>query len=368
MTTVTDRIYNFSAGPATIPTEVMLRAQKDLLNFKGTGMSVMEISHRSAEFMEVLMHAEMGVRENLFVPDDYAVLFLPGGATFQFIMAPMNLAQKGKKVDAIDTGVWTQKAIQELERISEYRIAASSEGDQFARLPDLDEIDLNPEASYVHICSNNTVFGTQFQQFPDTGDVPLVADMSSDIFSRPIDIQKFGLIFAGAQKNIGPSGMAVVIIRKDLAERAEKTLPLMMQYRVQIKNNSMYNTPPTFGIYMAGLVMDWIKEQGGVSVLQAKNEEKAALFYQTIDASKLFECPVRAQDRSKMNAFFRVADEGRREALEAQFIKESKAIGMNGLKGHRASGGLRASLYNAMPREGVLALIDFIKDFESRVS
>lgn len=258
-----DRIFNFNAGPAVLPEPVLEQAQDELLSYKKSGISVMEMSHRSKEFEAIVTHAEESVRKLLKVPESHAVLFLHGGATLQFVMAPMNLYQEGHPVDVLHTGVWTQKAIGELKTFAKYRIAASTEKENFSRLPTKEEMMFSPEASYVHICSNNTVVGTQWKEFPNTGGVPFVADMSSDILSRKIDVKRFGLIFAGAQKNIGPSGLALAIVDKKLAERCKETVPLLLQYRVQIKNKSLYNTPSTFGIYMVGLVMDWIDKQGG---------------------------------------------------------------------------------------------------------
>lgn len=362
---MTERIFNFSAGPAVLPLPVLEQAQAELLNFENCGMSVMEMSHRSKTFEQILNRAETGLRQNLAIPDEYAVLFLQGGASLQFAMVPMNLALPDKPVDVIHTGAWTKKAIAELKKVAGYRLAGSTEAENFRRLPHPDEIELNPAASYVHICSNNTIFGSQWTDVPDTGDVPLVADMSSDILSRQIDVSKYGLIFAGAQKNIGPSGVTIVIIRKDLAGRAPANLPTMLDYRTHIDKGSLYNTPPTFAIYMVALVMEWIAAQGGVAAIQKRNEEKAALLYQAIDNSNLFYCPVEKQDRSKMNVVFRVR--GDNEELEKQCIQQAQAAGLSGLKGHRSVGGLRASIYNAQPLEGVQALVNFLQTFEKQV-
>lgn len=361
---MTERIFNFSAGPAVLPLPVLERARDELLNFENCGMSVMEMSHRSKEFESILDRAEKGLRKHLQVPDDYAILFLQGGASLQFSMVPMNLYLEGQPVDMIHTGAWSEKAIAELEKTAQYRLAASTEAENFTRVPNLDEIDLHPGASYVHLVSNNTIFGTQWPAFPDTGNVPLVADMSSDILSREIDVSKFGLIFAGAQKNIGPSGVTIVIMRQDLAERAAKNVPTMMQYRTHIKGNSLYNTPPTFAIYMVSLVMDWVETEGGISAIAARNDEKANLLYEAIDNIELFYCPVQKESRSKMNVVFRV--QGDNEELENLCVSEATKAGLSGLKGHRSVGGLRASIYNAQPLEGVQALVDFMHRFAEK--
>lgn len=359
-----NRIFNFSAGPAVLPEPVLEQARDELLNFGGSGMSVMEMSHRSKEYLAVIEGAEAGLRRVMGIPDDYAVLFLQGGASLQFSMVPMNLYLEGQPVDVIHTGAWTESAIKEINKVASCHIAASTEAENFTRLPGPAEIQLSDDASYVHLCSNNTIFGTQWREFPDTGEVPLVADMSSDILSRPVDVSKFGLIFAGAQKNIGPSGVTLVILRKELADRAAKSLPTMLQYRTHIAKGSMHNTPPTFGIYMIGLVMDWIEEMGGVSGIEQHNQRKAELLYQAIDRTDFYTGPVVPADRSLMNVVFRV-DNGN-EALEKIFVAEATAAGLNGLKGHRSVGGLRASIYNAQPLAGVQALVDFMQEFERR--
>ncbi len=358
------RVYNFSAGPAVMPEPVLERARDELLNLDGSGMSVMEMSHRSKDFEKVFARAEAGLRQNMGIPDDYAVLFLQGGASLQFAMVPMNLAIPGQPVDVIHTGSWTKLAMAEIDKVAAYRLAGSTEAEKFRRIPRPDEIDLSPAASYVHLVSNNTIFGTQWTEFPDTGEVPLVADMSSDILSRSIDVSKFGLIFAGAQKNIGPAGVTIVIMRPELAERADATLPTMLQYKTHIDKQSMFNTPPTFGIYMVALVMEWLAEEGGVPAIQQRNEKKAGLLYRTIDESELFYCPVEPESRSKMNVVFRV--QGDDEELEKKCIGEAAAAGLKTLKGHRSVGGLRASIYNAMPVAGVEALVDFLRGFEQK--
>lgn len=360
-----DRIFNFSAGPAALPEPVLERAKEELLNFGGSGMSVMEMSHRSKDFEGIINWAEAGLRKQMNIPADYAVLFLQGGATLQFAMAPMNLYLQGNPVDVVHTGVWTKKAMAELEKVAAYRLAASTEPDNFTRLPALADIKLDENASYVHVCSNNTIFGTQWRQFPDTGEIPLVADMSSDILSRQIDVSKFGLIFAGAQKNIGPAGVTVVIMQPDLAERAPQTLPAMLQYRTHIKSRSLYNTPSTFGIYMIALVMDWIEAEGGVPAIEERNEAKAQLLYDTIDASDFYTCPVATQDRSRMNVIIRIKNGD--ETVEKKFIEEATAAGLSGLKGHRSVGGIRASIYNAQTFKAINALVDFMKEFEAKL-
>lgn len=359
-----NRIHNFSAGPAALPLPVLEKARDEMVNYMGSGMSVMEMSHRSKEFMATLDRARDGLRRVFSIPAGYSILFLTGGASFQFAMVPVNLALPGKPVEVVHTGVWVKKAINELKKLAEHKVIWDGEKEKFTRVPKLSEIKYSKDASYVHICSNNTIYGTQYSEFPDTGSTPLVADMSSDILSRPVDVSKFGLIFAGAQKNIGPSGVTVVIIRDDLAERCSEKVTTMMQYRTHIKEGSMYNTPPTFGIYMVALVMEWIESVGGIPELQKRNDKKAALLYEAIDASKLFYCPVQKESRSKMNVVFRVKDNN--EPLEEKFVSESKKAGLNGLKGHRSAGGLRASIYNACPIESVQALVDFMKEFEKK--
>lgn len=358
------RVHNFSAGPATLPLSVLETAQRELLDFQNTGMSIMEMSHRSKAFEGVLNKTEADLRRLMGISDQYAVLFLQGGASLQFSMIPMNLAQDGKPVDVINTGVWSTKAIEELKKIAPYRVVASGEEASFRSIPKLETLEFNPNASYAYLTSNNTIYGTQWKAFPDTGNVPLVADMSSDILSREIDVNQFGLIFAGAQKNLGPSGVTVVIIRKDLAERAPDSLPTMLNYKTHIKNISMFNTPPTFGIYILGLVLQWIDAQGGVKALQKRNEEKAKVLYQFIEQSRFYYCPNAIEDRSSMNIVFRI--HGNQEDLEKKFIEEATKSGLLELKGHRSAGGLRASLYNAQTLEGAKALVEFMKEFENR--
>jgi len=359
------RAFNFNAGPAALPLPVLQRVREELLDWHGTGMSVMEMSHRSPEFESINAAAEAGIRKLLGVPADYAVTFVQGGGSMQFSMAPMNLCLPGKPVDVLHTGSWTAKAIAELKKGIPHRIAATTEGDKFMRVPRADEIALSGDASYVYMCSNNTIEGTQWTEFPATGSVPLVADMSSDIASRPIDVSKFGLIFAGAQKNLGPSGVTVVIVRKDLAERADKNLPTLLQYRTHIKEKSLYHTPPTFAIYILGLVLDWIESLGGLAVIEQRNTTKALVLYDAIDSSSgFYSCPVEKGSRSKMNVVFRVA--GGNEELEKKFAEEAAAAGIVGTPGHRSVGGMRASLYNAVTLDGVEALSSFMRKFQRK--
>jgi phosphoserine aminotransferase len=357
----THRAFNFNAGPGALPLSVLERVREELLDYAGTGMSVMEMSHRSKEFEAINDKAEQSLRRHLGVSDDYAIVFLQGGGSQQFSMVPMNLYVQVKPVDVIDTGAWSSKAISELKKGTPYRIAATTEPEKFVRVPKQSEIKLDANASYVYMCTNNTIEGTQFSAIPETGGVPLVADMSSDILSKPFDAKRYGLIFAGAQKNLGPSGVTVVAIRKDLAERADKNLPTTLQYRTFIKEKSLYNTPPTFGIYIVGLVQDWIDAEGGVEGIGKRNDAKAKLLYDAIDATPFYNCPVEKESRSKMNVVFRVA--GGNEEIEKKFAKEGEAAGLIGIKGHRSVGGMRASIYNAVPPEAVQALVSFMHEF-----
>ncbi|MDX9754419.1 MAG: 3-phosphoserine/phosphohydroxythreonine transaminase [bacterium] len=359
-----NRVFNFSAGPAVLPLPVLEKAQQEMLDFQGCGMSVMEMSHRSKPFEGVLAKADQGLRNLLGISEDYAVLFLQGGASMQFAMVPMNLYEEGKPVDVIHTGAWTKKAIEEIQNLASMRYAANMAPEKYMRLPKAEELDFNPDASYVHMCSNNTIFGTQWRWYPDTGQVPLVADMSSDILSHPVDVSKFGLIFAGAQKNAGPAGVTIVIIRKDLAERVKATVPTMLRYKIHIENNSLYNTPPCYPIYIVSLVTEWLEGLGGLQAMEKINQDKAKILYDAIDTTDFYYCPVNKEDRSTMNVVFRI--QGNNEELEAQFIKEATQTGLSGLKGHRSVGGLRASIYNAHPVEGVQALASFMKDFEKK--
>jgi len=358
----TGRVFNFNAGPGALPLPVLQRIREELLDWRGSGMSVMEMSHRSPEFESIISAAEAKLRSLVGITEDYAVLFLQGGGSMQFAMVPMNLGLPGRPVDVLHTGMWTAKAIGELKKGTLYNLAASTESEKFTRLPRKDEIKLSPDASYVHICTNNTIEGTQWRALPETGGVPLVADMSSDIASRAIDVNKYGLIFAGAQKNLGPSGVTVVILRKDLAERAGQNLPAILQYRTHIKEKSLYHTPPTFAVYTLGLVLEWMESAGGVAAIEKSNEAKAKLLYDTIEGSGgFYRCPVEHGSRSKMNVVFRVA--GGDEAIEKQFAAEAAAAGLAGTPGHRSVGGLRISLYNAVTLEAVEALTGFLCEF-----
>jgi phosphoserine aminotransferase len=369
------RVFNFNAGPAALPLPVLERIREELLDWRGSGMSVMEMSHRSPEFESINAAAEQKLRSLLGISEDYAVIFIQGGGSMQFTMVPMNLCLPGKPVDVLHTGAWTAKAIGELKKGILHNIAASTEAEKFARLPHFDEIKFSSDASYVHICTNNTIEGTQWTASPETGpktgDVPLVADMSSDIASRPIDVTKYGLIFAGAQKNLGPSGVTVVIIRKDLAERADKNLPTLLQYRTHIKEKSLYHTPPTFAVYVVGLVLEWMESLGGILAIEKRNDAKAKLLYDTIETSGgFYRCPVEKSSRSKMNVVFRVAGGVGRsvaaqdsESIERQFAKEAAAASLVGTTGHRSVGGMRVSLYNAVTLEAVEALTSFMREF-----
>jgi len=358
----TRRVANFNAGPGALPLPVLERIREELLDWRGSGMSVMEMSHRSIEFESIIAAAEQKLRSLLGISDDYAVIFLQGGGSMQFTMAPMNLCLPGKPVDVLHTGMWTAKAIGELKKGVLHNIAASTEAEKFTRLPRKEEIQFSPDASYVHICTNNTIEGTQWSAPPETGGVPLVADMSSDIASRAIDVNKYGVIFAGAQKNLGPSGVTVAILRKDLAERADKNLPTILQYRTHIKEKSLYHTPPTFAVYIVGLVLEWIESAGGVAAIEKRNDAKAKHLYDTLEASSgFYRCPVENGSRSKMNVVFRVA--GGDESIEKRFAAEAAAAGLAGTPGHRSVGGLRVSLYNAVTLEAVQALTTFMREF-----
>jgi phosphoserine aminotransferase len=357
------RALNFNAGPGALPLPVLERIREELLDWRGSGMSVMEMSHRSPEFESINAAAEQKLRDLLGISDDYAVIFVQGGGSMQFTMAPMNLSLPGKPVDVLHTGAWTAKAIGELKRGFLHKIAASTESEKFIRLPRREEVKFSPDASYVHLCTNNTIEGTQWTALPETGGVPLVADMSSDIASRPVEVKKYGLIFAGAQKNLGPSGVTVVIIRRDLAERADKNLPTLLQYRTHIKEKSLYHTPPTFAVYIVGLVLEWIESEGGVSGIEKRNEAKARLLYDTIESSGgFYSCPVEKASRSRMNVVFRVA--GGDEAIEKTFATNAAAAGLVGTPGHRSVGGMRVSLYNAVEPAAVEALTGFMREFQ----
>ncbi len=357
------RVWNFSAGPAALPEEVLKQAQAELLDWHGAGCSVMEMSHRGKEFMSILDQAEADLRELLAIPANYKVLFLQGGATQQFAQIPMNLLA-GRSADYIVTGSWSKKALKEAQRIGNVRCAASTEDSKFTRLPTAEEIKLDPFAAYLHVCTNETIHGVEIpaERIADTG-VPLVADMSSHILSRPVPVEKFGLIYAGAQKNIGPSGLTLVIIREELLGMAPLTIPTVMDYAVMAENGSMLNTPPTYGIYVAGLVFQWLKRQGGLAGIDALNAEKARILYECIDGSGgFYHNPVDPDCRSRINVPFTLAN----SELDAAFLAESKAAGLVSLKGHKSVGGLRASIYNAVSLEGVQVLVDFMNDFAKR--
>ena len=354
-----ERVYNFSAGPSVLPLPVLERAQKELVNFGSAGMSVMEMSHRSKVFVEIYESAEAKLRKLMDIPANYKVLMLQGGASMQFAMVPMNL-MVNKKADYLNTGEFASKAISEAGKFGAVNVVASSEDKKYTYIPEIDLSKCDRDADYFHMTSNNTIFGTRHTEFPDTGSVPIVADMSSNILSEVFDVSKFGLIYAGAQKNMAPAGVTVVIIREDLLERSAQDLPVMLSYKVQARDNSMYNTPPCYSIYMAGLVFDWLLELGGVPAIQKINEEKAQILYGYLDESSMFSNPVVKKDRSIMNIPFVT---GAAE-LDDKFVKEAEKAGFVNLKGHRIVGGMRASIYNAMPVEGVKALVSFMKDFE----
>jgi phosphoserine aminotransferase len=362
MTTTTQRIFNFSAGPAVLPVPVLEEAQRDLVALPGVGMSVLEISHRSKTFEDILARAEADIRTLGGVPATHKVLFLQGGASTQFSMVPMNLLTSGTTADYIVTGGWAQKAVKEAQRVGTVHIAGSTESENFARIPRQDELQLTPDAAYVHFTTNNTLFGTEWKAEPAVGGVPLVADASSDMFSRPIDVSRYGLIYAGAQKNLGPSGVTLVIIREDLLARSSKSLPTMLNYAVHAENGSMYNTPPCFGIYLMGLVVKWAIGQGGLPAMAALNQRKAGKLYAEIDRSGFYRGTADKSSRSMMNVTFRLPN----EELEKAFVKQSTAAGFDGLKGHRSVGGMRASIYNAFPEDGIDALVAFMQEFERK--
>ena len=360
MSTTTTRVFNFSSGPAVMPLPVLEEAQRDLVALPGVGMSVMEISHRSKVFEDILNTAVANIRQLANVPSNYKVLMLQGGASLQFSMVPMNLLTPGATADYIDSGSWADKAIKEAKRVGTVNVAASTKGENYARLPEASELKLTPGAAYVHMTSNNTIEGTQSKTLPAVGDAPLVSDMSSDIFSGPVDVAKHALIYAGAQKNLGPSGVTLVIIREDLLARSAASLPTMLNYKVHVENDSLYNTPNTFGIYLLGLTVKWLLAQGGLSGIAAANQRKADKLYAEIDRTGFYRGTARKQDRSLMNVTFRLATED----LEKAFVKESTAAGLDGLKGHRSVGGMRASIYNAFPEAGIDALVSFMREFE----
>ncbi len=356
------RIYNFSAGPAMLPEEVLKQAQEEILDWHGSGMSVMEMSHRGKEFMSIAEQAETDLRELMGIPSDYKVLFLQGGASSQFAMVPLNVLRGRKQADYINTGAWSKKAIAEAKRYCDVRIAATTEAENFTRAPAQSELSLSADSAYVHYTPNETIGGVEFPYVPDTGKVPLVADMSSTILSRPIEVNKFGLIYAGAQKNVGPAGLTLVIIREDLIGEALPITPAMFDYKIQADNDSMYNTPPTYGWYLAGLVFQMLKRLGGLPTMAEINRRKADKLYAAIDGSSFYANPVEPASRSWMNVPFTLAD----DKLDGVFLKEAAAEGLTTLKGHRSVGGMRASIYNAMPEAGVDALVAFMGEFERR--
>jgi len=356
------RVFNFSAGPAMVPEAVLLQAKEELLDWRGSGISVMEMSHRGKEFMSIAAQAEADLREIMAIPDNYKVLFLQGGASSQFAMVPMNLLGDKNTADYINTGSWSKKAIAEAKRYCQVNIAATSEAEKFTRAPSQDELQLNPDAAYVHYTPNETIGGVEFSYIPETGNVPLVADLSSTILSRPLDVSKFGVIYAGAQKNIGPAGLTVVIVREDLIGHAGDSVPAMMNYQIHADNDSMYNTPPTYTWYMAGLVFNWIKTNGGLSKMAETNQRKAEKLYAAIDASSFYQSPVDTNSRSWMNVPFTLANAD----LDSAFLAGAKEVGLTTLKGHRSVGGMRASIYNAMPEAGIDALIQFMEEFEKQ--
>jgi phosphoserine aminotransferase len=354
------RVHNFSAGPAVLPLPVLEEIQRDLIELPGVGMSILEISHRSAPFETILAQAEADIRSLANIPSNYRVLFLQGGASLQFSMVPMNLLTPGATADYIDSGSWAEKALKEAKRVGNVSVAASTKPENYSRVPAQRELKLTPGAAYVHMTSNNTIEGTECRELPEVGDVPLVSDTSSDMFSRPIDITRHALIYSGAQKNMGPAGVTVVIVRDDMLRRSQKSLPTMLNYAVHAENGSLYNTPPAFAVYAMGLVMKWLIRQGGLPAIAKVNERKAGKLYAEIDRSGFYRGTAQKESRSLMNVTFRLAT----EELEKQFVKEATAAGLDGLKGHRSVGGMRASIYNAFPEEGVDALVDFMKAFE----
>lgn len=357
------RAFNFNAGPSALPLEVLEKAQQELVDYNNSGMSIMEMSHRSKDYDAVHNEAVSRLKTLFSIPDNYEVLFLQGGASLQFTMVPMNFLSTDKTASYVLTGSWSEKALKEAKLFGQTAEAASSKENKYRNIPTLEEIQFNSDDAYVHITSNNTIYGTQWREFPNTGDVPLVADMSSDILSKPVDVSKFGIIYAGAQKNLGPSGVTVVIIRKDLLEKANTNIPTMLKYTTHTDSNSLYNTPPTFGIYMLGEVLKWVEAKGGLEAIEKQNIEKAKVIYDVIDNSNGFYKGHATDDsRSLMNITFRVTD----EELEKQFLAEAKAAGFVGLNGHRSVGGCRASTYNAVPFEACKALADFMIEFQNK--
>lgn len=355
-----NRVYNFSAGPSMLPLPVLEKVRDQLLNYEGSGQSVMEMSHRSAEFKKIIEDAEKNLRDLMEIPDNYRVLFVQGGGTLQFSMVPLNLLRNSKKADYAVTGSWAKKAYKEACKFGDIRVLASSEDDTFTWVPKFGRDDIRADADYVYITANNTIYGTAYNYVPDTGEIPLVADMSSNFLSQKTDVSKYGVIWAGAQKNVGPAGVTIVIIREDLLGYAGKDTPVYLDYKTHADNDSMYNTPPCFAIYVAGEVFKHLKATGGIEAMEKRNREKAVLLYDYIDSSSLYKNPVAPEDRSMMNVVFVTGNPD----LDKKFVAEAKAAGFVNLGGHRSIGGMRASIYNAMPREGVEALIEFMKKFE----
>ena len=354
------RVFNFSAGPAVLPQQVLEKARDEMLDWHGSGMSVMEMSHRGKEFISIHAQAEAALRELLAIPQNYKVLFLQGGAIAENAIVPMNLLRGRNVADYVNTGEWSKKSIKEARKYCSVNVAASSEDRNFSYVPPRETWRLSKDAGYVHICSNETIGGVEYHWVPDTGEIPLVADMSSHILSRPVDVSRYGLIYAGAQKNIGPAGLTIVIVRDDLIGQASPITPSAFDYKQQADSDSMFNTPPTYAVYIAGLVFDWLKQQGGLSEVERRNIAKAALLYDYVDQSSFFVSPIAKRDRSRMNVPFKLRD----EALDEMFLKGAQQRGMLQLKGHRSVGGMRASIYNAMPIEGVQALVGYLREFE----
>lgn len=356
------RVCNFSAGPAVLPEAVLKKAAEEMLDYRGCGMSVMELSHRGKEFKNIIETAEANIREVMKIPGNYKVLFLQGGASLQFAMIPLNLMHKNKKADYVNTGQWSKKAIEEAKKYGEVNIVASSESGNFTFIPELGPAKFSKDTDYLYIVSNNTIYGTAYKDIPDTGNIPLVADMSSNILSEPIDVSKFGVIFAGAQKNIGPAGLTLVIIREDLVGKAPDVTPTLLNYKTHVDSGSLFNTPPCYSIYIAGLVFEWIKENGGLAAMKNLNQKKARILYDYLDQSSLYSSPVQKESRSIMNVPFVTGN----KEIDAKFIEEASARGLKSLKGHRSVGGMRASIYNAMPVECVKALVQFMEEFEKK--
>jgi phosphoserine aminotransferase len=362
MSTTATRIFNFSAGPAVLPLDVLEEAQRDLVSLPGVGMSILEVSHRSKVFDQVIEGCEADLRQLAGIPDNYRVLFLQGGASLQFSMVPMNLLPPDGSADYVVTGVWSEKAVKEAKRVGGVKIAGSTAADKFTRVPTQQELTLDPAAAYVHLTTNNTIFGTEWHYVPAVGSVPLVVDASSDILSRPIDVHKYALIYAGAQKNLAPAGLTLVIIRDDMVARTPSSIPTMLQYGVHVENTSLYNTPPVFAIYIMRLVLQWLVREGGLAAMEQRNTRKADKLYGEIDRTGFYRGHAQKGSRSRMNITFRLPS----EELEKQFTKEATSAGLDGLKGHRSVGGLRASVYNAFPEAGVDLLVEFMKEFERR--